>query len=155
MLEYHRRQHDAYRYGSNGTLSASQELYTNGGGGGGGCCNRYLPPPPPSCCSCDHRSMHWNGGNQVRMCYTLYVFCFLNPNILTNFSIFFFVYKVLKYNERIINVSLGHKTIFVCIFLYLFIFFLLINLINNNFFFIFSVKIPMNDFAAYRVKKSR
>lgn len=60
LLDYHRRQMDAYRYGSNGTLSASQELYNNGNG----CCNRYAPPPqPPPCCSCEHRS--WNG-NQVR-----------------------------------------------------------------------------------------
>lgn len=67
MLDYHRRQHDAYRYGSSGTLSTShQELFPGGGSGGGGgavggCCGgggagRYMPPPPPiGYCSHDPR----------------------------------------------------------------------------------------------------
>ncbi|XP_037051870.1 liprin-beta-1 isoform X4 [Bradysia coprophila] len=60
MIEYHRRQqHDMYRYGSNLTLSASQEIYNTGG-----CCNaRYHALPPPPCC-CDHRSFPWNGNQR-------------------------------------------------------------------------------------------
>ncbi|KAG4073996.1 hypothetical protein HA402_014201 [Bradysia odoriphaga] len=60
MIEYHRRQqHDMYRYGSNLTLSASQEIYN-----AGGCCNaRYHALPPPPCC-CDHRSFPWNGNQR-------------------------------------------------------------------------------------------
>lgn len=67
MIEYHRRQHDMYRYGSNLTLSASQEIYNNGG-----CCNaRYHALPPPPCC-CDHRSFPWNG-NQVGRNYKIFI----------------------------------------------------------------------------------
>lgn len=81
MLDFHRRQqqHDAYRYGSSGTLSSShQELYANGGGGGG-CCGgggrtagQYMPPLPPiGCCSYDPRvsgPIPWiGGGGQVRI----------------------------------------------------------------------------------------
>lgn len=86
MLDYHhrqRQQHDAYRYGSSGTLSSShQELFPAGGNGNGGCCGgggggggggpgRYMPPPPPiGCCSHDPRvsgPIPWmTGSGQVR-----------------------------------------------------------------------------------------
>lgn len=58
MMDYHRRQQEAYRYGSNGTLSNSQcDLYN---GGNGGC----YPPryPPYSQCYCDPRSMMGSNG---------------------------------------------------------------------------------------------
>ncbi|XP_055537608.1 uncharacterized protein LOC129725608 isoform X11 [Wyeomyia smithii] len=59
LIDYHRRQQELYRYGSNGALSGSQELTCPSG-----CCNRgyyqpHPPPPPPPCCSCDHSRMMW------------------------------------------------------------------------------------------------
>lgn len=56
-MDYHRRQQEAYRYGSNGTLSNSQcDLYN-----GSGCYPRY-PQYPPSC-YCDPRMMGSNSGS--------------------------------------------------------------------------------------------
>ncbi|XP_055624525.1 uncharacterized protein LOC129767542 isoform X3 [Toxorhynchites rutilus septentrionalis] len=57
MIDYHRRQQEAaYRYGSNGALSSSQDMSCSSG-----CCNRggYYQPPPPPCCSCEHSRMMW------------------------------------------------------------------------------------------------
>lgn len=55
MLDYHRRQHDAYnRFGSNGTLSNSQyDLFGSALALGNNCCSRY----PPCYCLCDQRNL--------------------------------------------------------------------------------------------------
>ncbi|XP_038112435.1 liprin-beta-2 isoform X3 [Culex quinquefasciatus] len=64
LIDYHRRQQELYRYGSNGALSSNQDLSGcsgGGGGGGGGCCNRgFYQPPPPPCCSCEHNRPPWS-----------------------------------------------------------------------------------------------
>ncbi|XP_058833871.1 liprin-beta-1 isoform X2 [Topomyia yanbarensis] len=55
LIDYHRRQQEMYRYGSNGALSSTQESPCSSG-----CCNRgYYQPPPPPCCSCEHSRMIW------------------------------------------------------------------------------------------------
>lgn len=69
MLEYHRRQLDLYRYGSNSALGSTSDLYQNTSTAG--CCP-YRPPMPlnphhTGCCTCEHKpQLSWNGvGNQV------------------------------------------------------------------------------------------
>ncbi|XP_053689132.1 liprin-beta-2 isoform X3 [Sabethes cyaneus] len=61
LIDYHRRQQEMYRYGSNSALNSSQELACSSG-----CCNRgyyqphpHPPPLPPPCCSCEHSRMMW------------------------------------------------------------------------------------------------